>query len=366
MPKFAAYPSAFGPLDLAGLCDLARAEGMRVIRAYKPDWHVYNEIALFGSANAMRRTRAAWAAAGHEVPRGKPPAAFGIKTDVPFEEWVDAGRKAIKPERRKIVAKTETKPVTGPVFEILQIVSREGGRSPRTDAAAVRGFHLALAAAIRGGLRWTLDDAREIGRTLSWTRGQYRFGIDAGTYRLAVEAHNESACRSIERYLGVAPWRWPNQSPDRSRPDRIALGSRLFFEGGWWEVTTWEQDRLILCLYDENARERGETRRPLRRRTLTRADVQALLDAAMPEPVPPLPPMGLRYEPVHVEKGLYGACSCSDRESETQPWPCWACARTREADERAHTEKVKAAKRAAAQRPVQLGGGSDDLAGGVG
>lgn len=365
MPKHAIYPS-IGPLDLAALCDRARAEGMLVIRAYKPNMHVYNEIALDGSNDAMRRTRAAWVAAGHEVPRGKPRAAFGVDLDVPAEDWVDAGRERVRPPRRMEMAKKEEKkPVTGPVFEILRIVAEEGGKSPRTDRAAVLGLDLALDTAIRGGLRWTLDDAAEIARMFGRTRGQYRFRVDAEAYRLAVDARNESACRSIERYLRVAPWRWPNQSPDRLRPDRIAKGTRLFFEGGWWEVTTWEAERLILCLYDESGRERGERRHPIRRRTFTRVDVEKILADATPDPVPPLPEMGLRYTPVHTKAGSYGPCTCQDVGENVRAWPCCSCRDTRAEDERIYAEKVKEAMYAAARRPVHVEGVVEEIAGGV-
>jgi hypothetical protein len=89
MAKFAKYPSCFGKLDLRALCEVARKHGMKIICASKPDMHVHNEIGLAGTAAAMKKTEAEWAAHGNTPkPRGFK-AVFGVNLDRKEEDWVD-------------------------------------------------------------------------------------------------------------------------------------------------------------------------------------------------------------------------------------------------------------------------------------
>lgn len=80
-----------GKLGLLDLCNVARKYGMLVIRAYKPDMHVCNEIALWGTPAQMKATEAEWEAAGNEKPDRGFKGMFGIESaaKLPREKWVD-------------------------------------------------------------------------------------------------------------------------------------------------------------------------------------------------------------------------------------------------------------------------------------
>jgi len=51
--------------------------------------HVYNEIALWGTASQMRATEAVWAAAGNELKPRSFRAVFGAPVDLPRDQWLD-------------------------------------------------------------------------------------------------------------------------------------------------------------------------------------------------------------------------------------------------------------------------------------
>lgn len=92
--RIARYVECFGPLDLEGLLDIARRHGMRCIRAWKPDMHVYNEIGLYGTSDQMTATERDWVAAGHAVAPRPGHMVFGVNLRVPRDEWID-GHKAM-------------------------------------------------------------------------------------------------------------------------------------------------------------------------------------------------------------------------------------------------------------------------------
>jgi len=87
MKRFARYVDIGGKHNCIELAMIARRHGMKIIRGYKSDMHVYNELALAGTAGQMKKVDAHWRAAGHEVLSRKPSAACGIKTDIPESQW---------------------------------------------------------------------------------------------------------------------------------------------------------------------------------------------------------------------------------------------------------------------------------------
>jgi hypothetical protein len=228
---------------------------------------------------------------------------------------------------------------TGPAYEIVKLAWEHGGKSPRTDRAANDACHKALNAAVEGGFRWTADDAIAIDKAFQWTRGQYRFGIGEGTYKLAVDAGNESACKSMERLFGREPWMWPFCSPDGMSPGRIAQHSSVCLDNLRWEVTTMEADRLILCHYDDTKPGR---RAPKRRLTLNREQVAALVAATSPTPEPEIPALTRRYTPVYPDSARptnWFKCTCEDDGD-----PCWFCESTRRHDLETRATRTRAAK----------------------
>jgi hypothetical protein len=69
-------------------------------------------------------------------------------------------------------------------------------------------------------------------------------------YASATEANHDSACASIESYLGRKPWVWGGK--------RLARGSKLTWEGMGVEVTSFDDDKDVLraCAYKHVRRER--------------------------------------------------------------------------------------------------------------
>lgn len=180
-------------------------------------------------------------------------------------------------------------PKTGPVFELFQMFEDNAAKCPRTKSAHVAGLHSILDATIAGGMRWTKDDARAVMRSFGWERGQYRFRIDEGAYRMAICCLNTSAVVSIEAYFGREPWMWPFSVSGgtvghysrsyNSDGGRLAEGFQAWLDGAWWSVTSVHDDRITLCLYANPVAGQSyeETRRtPISRRTLNREQVAAV------------------------------------------------------------------------------------------
>ena len=87
--KYARYPTIFGNLDTLGLCNVARANGMQIISAWKPDMHVCAEIGLYGTPSAMRKTDNEWTASGNKLKRKKKGLHFGVDLSLQLIDWVD-------------------------------------------------------------------------------------------------------------------------------------------------------------------------------------------------------------------------------------------------------------------------------------
>lgn len=87
--KFAKYPSIFGKLKLAELCQVARDHGMVVICGCKPDMHCRAEIGLYGTPEAMALTEDIWEAAGNDKKKPGERGTFKVDLDRKQEDWVD-------------------------------------------------------------------------------------------------------------------------------------------------------------------------------------------------------------------------------------------------------------------------------------
>jgi len=148
--------------------------------------------------------------------------------------------------------------------------------APSTQGAYVAGLYCLLDATIVGGLHWDKETARVLNEEFH-VSGKYVFDLDERAYTTAVKAGNRSACTSIERYFKRKAWRWPLNScpPEGSGMDegaRVAVNFQVWFEDGWWAVTSMHDDRLTICSYAEV----DEERKLVGRRTLTREEVAGL------------------------------------------------------------------------------------------
>lgn len=195
------------------------------------------------------------------------------------------------------MARDEVSPVVR-LFEVwsegIRTRAMSGGRGGAirvSQEAYSAGFYGLLDVAIRGNLRWKPGDAAEIERRFQM-RAKYVCRIDLGLHARAVQAENESAIRSIEAHLGIRPWIWPVGTPIR-----LCLGASFHVRSipdrrGWWFVTTLQEERIILCQYDDKDHHRSK---PTRRWTLTREALAALA-----------PPTAKDWPTVAEEAGLPG------------------------------------------------------------
>lgn len=95
-----------GRADLHRLVWIARKVGMACIGGYKAGFCCWNAVALYGTSEQMRSAEARWRDLGHTIETRQPGGAFGLRTDVPPEEWAEhelqsVGRKPDGIVRRK-------------------------------------------------------------------------------------------------------------------------------------------------------------------------------------------------------------------------------------------------------------------------
>lgn len=76
-------------MALEKLVDVARSNGMECIDARRYGLCFFNQIALFGTPEAMRRTEKQWAAAGSPCEKRRPRFAFPALISLPRSEWLD-------------------------------------------------------------------------------------------------------------------------------------------------------------------------------------------------------------------------------------------------------------------------------------
>lgn len=89
--KFARYIMYLGAgMTVREMVDVARKNGMQVIRGWKPDMHVFAEIGLYGTPQQMQATENAWITKGLRVCVSKPSAAFGVNLNLPRPQWAEA------------------------------------------------------------------------------------------------------------------------------------------------------------------------------------------------------------------------------------------------------------------------------------
>lgn len=88
--KYAVYVEYLGgTLDVTGLANVARANGMQVISATKFPMCVDVGAAVYGTPEQMSATRTAWEAAGHPSTNRRPRRAFPVNIKVPRQQWAD-------------------------------------------------------------------------------------------------------------------------------------------------------------------------------------------------------------------------------------------------------------------------------------
>jgi len=131
----------------------------------------------------------------------------------------------------------------------------------------------ALELAIRGGLKFDIDDCSKFKDEFAWGAGYYKeqlLSFDDGFYTQAIIASNISACHAFEHYTGREPFivnhvdhpfRSLNSMPGRwdiTRPrDRLGVGSKFIWQGKQVTVTSFDDKggRIICCAYKPRERE---------------------------------------------------------------------------------------------------------------
>lgn len=144
----------------------------------------------------------------------------------------------------------------------------------------------ALSLAVCGGLRFDLGDFETIEERCKGHHWMTRDGhmLGEGFYAGAVAEDNMSACLSFEAWKDRAPviaddcqaagyYRWAHASPRARQRARLAVGSRLVWNGERVIVTSFAEDgsHVVACSYKPCP----DNRTILHRYKITRADIIA-------------------------------------------------------------------------------------------
>lgn len=138
----------------------------------------------------------------------------------------------------------------------------------------------ALELAIKGGLKFALEDCADISKTFKVGAGYFTeqfLSFGDGFYTKAVISKNMSACHTFEHCKGRKPFMMTRVDHptyyvsgifDWTRPrDRLALGSKFIWQGERVTVTSFDDKngKVIACSYKPQKRdEKGYISEPLK------------------------------------------------------------------------------------------------------
>lgn len=110
---FEKHPSCFGKLDCYSLCEVARRNGMMIISAAKANMHCFNDIALWGTPAAMKKTEAEWTAAGNEPKPRNFKAVFSVNLATDYKDWTEHTLPPIGHQRGEKIIPEDYKTISG-------------------------------------------------------------------------------------------------------------------------------------------------------------------------------------------------------------------------------------------------------------
>jgi len=120
----------------------------------------------------------------------------------------------------------------------------------------------AVELAIFSGMKFDLDD---FGKIAGKFRMQY-WGSCGSFYVTAVKADSVSACRALEKAMGLKPWivkfgfslssyGHMGRSEINRNSGRLAAGARFYWDGHYVRITSMDTDHIIACSYKNEKRE---------------------------------------------------------------------------------------------------------------